>query len=87
MNAETKVWLAFNGNYLNNLNFQANVDECERAAEIYQCGKEKAPLVTHAVQSGLTDISPMPQVFFTFFVSCSNLCVFFKGIIYKKLNI
>ena len=63
MNAEAKVWLAFNGNYLNNLNFQANVDECERAAEIYQCGKEKAPLVTHAVQSGLTNFSPKPKVF------------------------
>jgi hypothetical protein len=46
---------------------QANVDECARAAEIYQCGKENAPLVTNAVQSGLTDLSSKPKVFFILF--------------------
>jgi hypothetical protein len=49
------------------------VDECERAAEIYQCGKEKAPQVTGAMQSGLTDLSPMPQVFYTLVLLCTNM--------------
>jgi hypothetical protein len=31
-----------------------SMDECERAAEIYQCGKEKAPAVLAAIQSTLT---------------------------------
>lgn len=49
------------------------MDECERAAEIYQCGKEKAPQVTGAMQSGLTDLSPMPQVFYTLVLLCTNM--------------
>jgi hypothetical protein len=35
--------------------FTVNDDECAKAAEIYQCGKEKAPVVTSAIQSALTD--------------------------------
>jgi hypothetical protein len=30
-------------------------DECVKAAEIYQCGREKAPVVTSAIQSALTN--------------------------------
>jgi len=29
-------------------------DECSVAAAIYQCGKEKAPVVTEAIQTALT---------------------------------
>jgi hypothetical protein len=36
-----------------------SVDECVAAADIYQCGKEKAPSATSAIQAGLTDSSPI----------------------------
>jgi hypothetical protein len=35
-----------------------NEDECVAAADIYQCGKEKAPEVTNAIQNSLTDTKP-----------------------------
>jgi len=31
--------------------FAVNADECARAADIYQCGRDKAPAVTNAIQS------------------------------------
>jgi hypothetical protein len=40
---------------LDTIIFKASDDECVKAAEIYQCGKEKAPVVTSAIQSALTD--------------------------------
>jgi len=40
-------------------------DECVIAADIYQCGKEKAPSVTNAIQSGLTNnVAPTVAVRF-----------------------
>jgi len=32
----------------------AQADECSRAAEIYECGRQKAPAVTDAIQNQLT---------------------------------
>jgi len=32
-----------------------NPDECVAAADFYQCGKEKAPEVASAIQTGLKD--------------------------------
>jgi len=37
-------------------------DECVKAADIYQCGREKAPSVTSAIQSGLTNNVAPPTV-------------------------
>jgi len=34
-----------------------NSDECVAAADFYQCGKEKAPDVATAIQTGLKDIA------------------------------
>jgi hypothetical protein len=41
----------------------ASADECARAAEIYECGKKKAPSLTNAIQQQLTsDRSSPPAV-------------------------
>jgi hypothetical protein len=32
----------------------ASADECARAAEVYECGKKKAPSLTNAIQQQLT---------------------------------
>jgi len=32
-----------------------NPDECAAAADFYQCGKEKAPSVSNAIQAGMKD--------------------------------
>lgn len=45
-----------------NCSNKVELDECERAAEIYQCGKEKAPNVTSAVQDALTNTEVDPEV-------------------------
>jgi hypothetical protein len=42
----------------------AGNDECARAADIYQCGREKAPDVTNALQNELTPSSTVFTVFF-----------------------
>jgi hypothetical protein len=36
-----------------NCNFQGAIDECVFAADIYQCGRDKAPNVTEAMQANL----------------------------------
>jgi hypothetical protein len=42
----------------------APADECVRAAEIYECGKKKAPDVTDAIQRQMTsDLSTAAAVF------------------------
>jgi len=42
----------------------ARADECVRAAEIYECGKKKAPDVTDAIQRQMTsDLSTAAAVF------------------------
>jgi hypothetical protein len=42
----------------------APADECLRAAEIYECGKKKAPGVTDAIQRQMTgDLSTAAAVF------------------------
>lgn len=36
--------------------------ECAKAAAIYQCGREKAPMVTNAIQFGLSNKSALTGV-------------------------
>jgi len=39
-----------------------SMDECSKAAEIYQCGVEKAPQMTLAIQNKLTNTEPLSGV-------------------------
>jgi hypothetical protein len=42
--------------------FLGGSDECSRAADIYQCGRERAPTVTSVLQSRLTPSSAILAV-------------------------
>jgi len=50
--------------------FAVNADECARAADIYQCGRDKAPAVTNAIQSKV--LNSVPAVRIDVFVICGR---------------